>query len=267
MCAHSHHENDEECHIYFYMGAHYLRHEVFPAVGTMLLILYSIFVDFIRDMQKIHINQIFTGKSQILPGGHASGIIKLAVTGSVELTREGIVGDVQADRRFHGGVDKAVHHYAVENYSILKEYFPEIENSFVPGSIGENISTEGWDETTVCIGDVFQIGACKVQVSQPRAPCWKINARYGMEDISRFVEERGIAGWYYRVIETGRMQAGDEFALLERNADPISVREFWRVFLLPRPDFGQLARIGATPGLNEEMRDKINQRLDWLRKN
>jgi MOSC domain-containing protein YiiM len=218
-------------------------------------------------MQKIHINQIFTGKSQILPGGHASGIIKHAVNGPVELTREGLVGDVQADRRFHGGVDKAVHHYAAENYSLLQEYFPEIETAFVPGSIGENISTLGWDETTVCVGDIFQIGACKVQVSQPRAPCWKINARYGMEDISRFVEERGIAGWYYRVVQTGVMQAGDEFTLVERNPDPISVREFWRVFLLPRPELGALIRIGETPGLNAEMSDKINQRLDWLRKN
>jgi MOSC domain-containing protein YiiM len=218
-------------------------------------------------MKKTFINQIFTGNSQILPGGHASGIIKHAVTGPVELTREGLVGDVQADRRFHGGVDKAVHHYAAENYFLLKEYFPEIENSFVPGSIGENISTEGWDESTVCVGDIFQLGACKVQVTQPRAPCWKINARYDMEDISRFVEERGIAGWYYRVVQTGMIAAGDEFSLLERNADPIPLREFWRVFLLPRPDLAELSRIGATPGLNEEMRDKINQRLDWLRKN
>jgi MOSC domain-containing protein YiiM len=217
-------------------------------------------------MQKYYINQIFTGKSQILPGGHASGIFKHAVVGGVELTREGIVGDVQADRRFHGGVDKAVHHYAAENYSILKEYFPEIEDAFVPGSIGENISTLGWDETTVCIGDVFAVGKCKVQVSQPRSPCWKINARYGMEDISKFIEERGIAGWYYRVVQTGMLAAGDEFALLERNPDPITLREFWRVFLLPRPDHAELSRIGATPGLNEDMQARIAERIDWLRK-
>jgi MOSC domain-containing protein YiiM len=218
-------------------------------------------------MQKTYINQIFTGKPQILPGGHMSGIIKQAVKDPVTLTSVGIVGDVQVDRRFHGGTDKAVHHYAAENYFLLREYFPEIENSFVPGSIGENISTEGWDETKVCVGDVFQLGACKVQVSQPRAPCWKINARYGMEDISRFVEERGIAGWYYRVLQTGVVAAGDEFALLERNPDPISVREFWRVFLLPRPTLDELARIGATPGLNEDLKNKIAERLVWLRKN
>jgi MOSC domain-containing protein YiiM len=215
-------------------------------------------------MKKTIINQIFTGKSQTLPDGHATGIFKQAVTGPVALTREGIVGDVQADRRFHGGVDKAVHHYAAENYATLKEYFPEIENAFVPGSIGENISTLGWDENSVCIGDVFAIGACKVQVSQPRSPCWKINARYGMDDISRFIELRGIAGWYYRVLQVGSIQAGDEFALLARNPDPVSLRDFWRVYLLPRPDRSDLYRIGTTPGLNAEMQHKIAQRLDWL---
>lgn len=159
-----------------------------------------------------------------------------------------------------------MHHYAAENYAVLKEYFPEIEGAFVPGSIGENISTVGWDESAACIGDVFAIGACKVQVSQPRSPCWKINARYGMEDISRLIEERGIAGWYYRVLQTGMIAAGDEFALLERNPDPISLQEFWRVFLQTRPDPAQLQRIGATPGLNEDMRARIAERLDWLRK-
>lgn len=219
-----------------------------------------------QTLKKTHINQIFTGKSQFLPGGHASGIFKHPVDGAVELTREGIVGDVQADRRFHGGAEKAVHHYAAENYAVLREYFPEIEDAFVPGSIGENISTFGWDEATVSIGDVFAIGACKVQVSQPRSPCWKINARYGMEDISRLVEERGIAGWYYRVLQTGMIAAGDEFALLERNADPVSLQEFWRVFLQPRPEPAQLQRIGSTLGLNEDMRARIAERLDWLRK-
>ena len=213
------------------------------------------------------VDQIFVGAlSTLPPEGHATGIFKHAVTLPVEMHAGGLAGDVQADRRVHGGADKAVHHYAAENYEILKEYFPEHEAMFVPGSIGENISTRGWHENNVCIGDIFRIGVCRVQVSQPRSPCWKINARYGIEELSLFIQERALAGWYYRVLQTGLIGAGDEFELIERNADPVSIREFWRVYLQARPALSELWRIAATPGLNVEMRGKLEQRMAWLEK-
>jgi MOSC domain-containing protein YiiM len=176
-----------------------------------------------------------------------------------------LTGDVQADRRVHGGPEKAVHQYPVANLLRLRQRFPEIAAQFVPGSMGENISTPDWDESGVCIGDVFRLGSARVQLNQPRTPCWKIDARHGHEGITRFIAEEGIAGWYYRVLEPGRVVAGDSLELLERNADAISLREFWTLNHTHRPAPAALARLISTRGLNPDWRGRLQARLDWLR--
>lgn len=201
------------------------------------------------------------------PEGHPSGIFKAAVSGPVLLGPEGLRGDEQADRRVHGGPWKALHHYAAENYARLATAFPDKSALFVPGSFGENVSTRGWAEDTVCIGDVFRIGAATVQVSQPRQPCWKLNHKFGEEELMRFVAEHCVAGWYYRVLETGAIATGDRFELIERQAEPVSLRRLWFAFRAHRPDPAELARLRETPGLSPNWVQKIGQRLEWLEKN
>ncbi len=119
------------------------------------------------------------GIKSLEPEGQPSGIYKRPPLGPLRLTFTGLLGDVQADRRVHGGPEKALHHYAAENYARLADAFPECAAAFLPGSIGENISTRGWLEGAICIGGIFRIGAALVQVSQPRSPCWKINHNPG----------------------------------------------------------------------------------------
>lgn len=201
------------------------------------------------------------------PEGHPSGIFKQAATGPVMLGREGLEGDEQADRSVHGGPDKALHHYPAEHYAVLAAAFPDSAARFVPGSIGENVSTTGWTEENVCVGDVFRIGAARVQVTQPRSPCWKINHRYGLDNALQFVAERGITGWYCRVLEAGRIAAGDAFELLERNADPVTLRHLWQVTRSHRPQVEELSRLAWTPGLSESWAEKLRGRLEWLRQN
>ncbi len=201
------------------------------------------------------------------PEGHPSGIFKQAVIGPVRLGPEGLAGDEQADRRVHGGPHKALHHYAAENYARLAAAFPAKAALFVPGSLGENVSTTGWDEDTVCIGDVFRIGAATVQVSQPRQPCWKINHKFGEEELMRFVAEHCIAGWYYRVLEGGPIAAGDAFALIERNTEAVTLQRLWFSFRAHRPDIDELARLRTTPGLSPNWLQKLDERIEWLRKN
>jgi MOSC domain-containing protein YiiM len=201
------------------------------------------------------------------PEGHPSGIFKQAATGPVMLGREGLEGDEQADRSVHGGPDKALHHYPAEHYAVLAAAFPDSAARFVSGSIGENVSTTGWTEENVCVGDVFRIGAARVQVTQPRSPCWKINHRYGLDNALQFVAERGITGWYCRVLEAGRIAAGDAFELLERNADPVTLRHLWQVTRSHRPQVEELSRLAWTPGLSESWAEKLRGRLEWLRQN
>ena len=131
--------------------------------------------------------------------------------------------------------------------------------------MGENISTPDWDEESVCIGDVFRMGTARVQLSQPRTPCWKIDARHGLEGITRFIAEQGIAGWYYRVLDPGVVAAGDALELIERNDAAVSLREFSDLNHEHRPSLDVLARVIATPGLNPNWRGKLQARLEWLR--
>lgn len=214
------------------------------------------------------IDAVFAGGIRPLPPeGHPSGIFKEAVAGPILLGPEGLQGDEQADRRVHGGPHKALHHYAAEDYARLAAAFPGKAALFVPGSLGENLSTTGWDEDAVCVGDIFRIGAATVQVSQPRQPCWKINHKFGEEELMRFVAEHCVAGWYYRVLEGGAIAAGDAFELIGRNADPVTLRHLWFAFRAHRPDPAELARLRETSGLSPNWVQKLDERIAWLRKN
>ncbi|MBM3391909.1 MAG: MOSC domain-containing protein [Betaproteobacteria bacterium] len=211
---------------------------------------------------------VFAGGVRPLPPeGQPSGIVKHAVAGPVALGFEGLAGDAQADRKVHGGPDKALHHYPAEHYAAWAAAYPQCAAQFVPGSLGENVSTTGWTEENVCVGDVFRIGAARVQVTQPRSPCWKINHRYGLENALQFVAERGLTGWYCRVLEPASIAAGDAFELIGRNADPVTLKRLWQVTRSHRPAAEELSRLGWTPGLSESWAEKLRGRLEWLRQN
>lgn len=217
---------------------------------------------------KTIVTQIFAGAVQAMPGdGRPTGIFKRAIEGEVEIGFEGIVCDAQADRRVHGGPEKAVHQFPARHYARFAQDFGEIAAAFVPGSMGENLSSADWAEEDVCIGDVFAFGTARLQLNQPRSPCWKIDARYGVDGLTQYVAKHGIAGWYYRVLQTGRAQAGDTLHLIDRNADPISLRVYWDLREAARPPLDLLQRLIDTPGLAPDKRESWQQRLAWLHDN
>ncbi len=211
---------------------------------------------------------IFIGSPRYIGDeGQFSAIWKSPVDGPVRITKEGLAGDVQADRRVHGGPEKAVHHYAGENYAKLAARFPRIADALVVGSMGENLSTFGLDETSVCIGDVYRVGSAHLQVSQPRRPCWKIDARYGISGVTASIVETGLTGWYYRVLETGEAAPGDSIELVERPAGAVTLDALWTTWHRHRPDAERLAAIAHAPGLTAAWTRRIDERLTWLRAN
>lgn len=211
---------------------------------------------------------LYTGSPRYIGDeGRFSAIWKEPLAGSVHIGKEGLAGDVQADRRVHGGPEKAVHHYAGENYAKLAGRFPQIAAALAVGSIGENVSTFGVDETTVCIGDIYRLGGALLQVSQPRRPCWKIDARYGAAGIAAYIVDSGLTGWYYRVLETGLASPGDAFVLVDRPGGAPTLDLLWTTWHRHRPDAGQLAALADAPGLTPAWTARIRTRLDWLTKN
>lgn len=168
------------------------------------------------------VSTVLTGKTQTYrKKGDCfdSAIAKTVITNPVEVSVLGLVGDEQADQRYHGGVDKAIHHYALEHYQLWQQEVTSPEGLTAlsePGAFGENISTMGITEVDICFGDQLQIGSCTVEVSQSRQPCWKLNQRFATEQMALRVQETGRTGWYYRVLKAGVIQAGDAISLLHR---------------------------------------------------
>jgi len=145
-----------------------------------------------------------------------SAIGKLPVAHAVAIGPMGLVGDEQADRVHHGGIDKAIHHYPADHYPFWRGELGNVSLLGGPGAFGENISTMGLDEDSVFLGDRFRLGTALVEVSQARQPCWKLDHRFQARGVVARVVTTRRSGWYYRVLEPGQVQAGDGLILVER---------------------------------------------------
>lgn len=207
---------------------------------------------------------LYAGPIAPLAGGRPSAIAKRALAGEVELGALGLAGDAQADRRLHGGPDKALHQFPSEHYMALAQAFPAIGELLAPGSIGENISSLGMTEATVCLGDIYAFGAARIQVTQPRSPCGKIDRRYGVDGLARHIQAQGCCGWYYRVLENATVRAGANLTLVAREDDAVSLAEFHATLREPRPPRARLERLARMEALGADWLKKLRNRLQWL---
>ncbi|MHA7777020.1 MOSC domain-containing protein [Roseibium sp. M-1] len=169
---------------------------------------------------------LFTGEPEDRWEGKApSAIRKTRMDGVLQVTPTGIVGDRQADLAVHGGPEKALHIYPSEHYAHWRDTFPELSGIFQPGGFGENISSEGFTEEDLCIGDVLAAGTVRLQVAQGRQPCWKLNMHTGNPAQAASFQKTGRTGWYFRVLQEGSMQSGDSLELVERPCPDWNLRE------------------------------------------
>ncbi|MEW9899940.1 MOSC domain-containing protein [Chitinivorax sp. PXF-14] len=210
---------------------------------------------------------LFIGGIRPLPqSGRPTGMYKAPVAGVVELDTEGFVGDQQADRRVHGGPEKAVHLYPARHYEKLAAQFPEAAGELCAGALGENLSTPELDERDVRIGDVWRLGTARLQVCQPRNPCWKIDERFGCDGMAAHIAEERLTGWYFRVLEAGQVSPGDTLDLIEPAPDAPTLYDAMLLWQQHRPALGALDALSRVAGIGSGWRQKIVQRLDWLRK-
>ena len=150
-------------------------------------------------------------------GNGVTAIDKRPVDGRVRIGRFGVRADVQADRKHHGGLDKALYAYAQEDAAFWEG---ELDRDLAPGFFGENLRTEGIDVNAARIGEVWRIGeSVTVEVTMPRTPCQTF-ARWvgGAEQrgwVKRFSAERRL-GPYLRVLRNGFVQAGDPIEVISK---------------------------------------------------
>ncbi|ABG05052.1 MOSC domain containing protein [Rubrobacter xylanophilus DSM 9941] len=190
--------------------------------------------------------------------GVKSAIFKRPLGGPAWLGREGFAGDEQADRKNHGGPEKAAFVYPTEHYPRWQEM---LGLELPPAAFGENLSTRGLAEDGVCLGDVYRLGGALVQVSQPRRPCYKPAWRFGVRDLALLTQESGMTGFYLRVLEEGEVAPGDALALLERPVGAVSVGEANRVMHRDRDDAEGMGRLLAAPGLPPSWHAAFERRL------
>ena len=146
-----------------------------------------------------------------------TAIHKQPVAGAVAIGKLGLEGDEQADLSVHGGLDKAVYAYPAEHYpfwiaqraAVFKTAQP-----LPPGSAGENLTLAGLLESDVWVGDRLQVGAVLLQVTEPRTPCFKFNAKMGFAHAAKAMTQSGFTGFYLRVLQAGSVCAGDTVTLL-----------------------------------------------------
>jgi MOSC domain-containing protein YiiM len=198
-------------------------------------------------------------------GGKSSAIDKYPVTARLWLGETGLDGDEQADRKHHGGAEKALHHYPFDHYPAWLDEWdasaPGLARFNARGAFGENLSTSGMTEATVCVGDVYRIGGAIVQVSQPRLPCWKLNLRFGRDDMSRRVQQSLRTGWYYRVLEAGEIGAGDNVERLARVNPQWTVERLLRVLYVERDDRASLEAMAHLATLTASWRETAAKRV------
>ncbi|HKH91446.1 MAG TPA: MOSC domain-containing protein [Gemmatimonadaceae bacterium] len=172
-----------------------------------------------------------------------TGIWKEPVAGRVLVRGVNLVGDDQADRSVHGGIDKAVYAYAREDYDYWREH-EGIETS--AGLFGENLTVEGLDLSSAVAGERWTVGTTVLEVAQPRLPCFKLGIRMNDPRFPRRFQRVGRMGAYLRIVREGDVGAGDTVEVASRpdhgvtlqqmvNAlhDPASAEALWRVERLP----------------------------------
>jgi MOSC domain-containing protein YiiM len=192
-----------------------------------------------------------------------TAIFKEPVTGPVWVRRHNLDGDRQADRRVHGGADKAVYAYPFEHYAFWAHALGRDDLS--PGFFGENLTITDLPEDEVAIGDVLRMGEAVLEVSQPRTPCYKLGIRAGSEDFPTRFAESLRCGFYLRVLAEGRVQAGEPIARVARGEGGMSVREVFRLKTDAAADTATLARAARLPALAASGPASFEKRLAQAR--
>ena len=155
-----------------------------------------------------------------------TAIFKEPVPGPLALSRLHLDGDGVADPRYHGGPDKAVYAYPAEHYPFWAAELSRRDLAY--GTFGENFTTEGLLETEVRIGDVFDVGGARVQVTMPRTPCAKLGMRMGFMAFVRDFRASGRSGFYLRVLREGLVAPGDAIVRVATDPSQPSVADSFR---------------------------------------
>ena len=191
-----------------------------------------------------------------------SGIFKKPVENAIKVHGLGLEGDHQANKKLHGGTDKAICAYPAEHYDFWRDELVKPDLSF--GDFGENLTTYGLMEDAVCLGDRFRIGSAEVAVTQPREPCVTLNTRFGLVDLAIRFQKSGRSGFYFSVVKEGSINRGDAIECVFKDENRVSVSEFNRVLNGCSGVEDIMHRASEVRVLPQKLKDRLLKQLSGL---
>ena len=175
-----------------------------------------------------------------LPGRrpNRSGIDKRPVAGRVAVSELGLDGDVQVNRKYHGGEGQAVYAYAQED---ADWWAAELDRELPAGRFGENLRTTGLDLTGAVLGERWRVGTTLLEVTASRTPCANFERFWGVPQLVRRFTAHGATGAYLRVLETGDVGAGDAVEVVSRPDHGVTVGLLFRATTTQRRRLPEIA--------------------------
>lgn len=188
-----------------------------------------------------------------------TGYFKRETDTGIYLDKTEVKNDFVADLVHHGGPDKACYLYGYQHYAYWQESYPTLE--WEKGMFGENLTIESLDESSICIGDTFQIGAAVIQVSQPRQPCYKMGIRFQDPELPNKFRLAPFPGIYARVIQPGLVSKNDKMSLIEASKIQLDVSTVFSLLYTKEPDDELLELALSHPDLAFRAKEYLQQKF------
>lgn len=186
-----------------------------------------------------------------------TGIYKYPTSVPIYLGKSDVLKDTVIDRKHHGGEYKACYLFSADKYDYWKNLYPNLEWNW--GMFGENITVEGLDEATLRIGNIYEVGECLVQISQPREPCYKLGVRFGTQNVLKQFIGHNFPGTYIKVLKEGNVKIGDSFVLIEESKNTLTVQQFYQLLYTKEKDKNILQLAITNIHLPEYKREKLKK--------
>ncbi len=165
--------------------------------------------------------KIVTWKNKV----YKTGMFKYPIEGSIYLGEEDVLNDHVIDRRFHGGIEKAVYAYGKNHYAYWKNLYPDLEFNY--GMFGENLTIDSLNEEEIFVDSIYQLGETKIQVTKPRQPCVKLGIRFKDAKVIKQFWNTTKSGVYFKVIKTGKVTKNDVLLLLKKGMNTPTIADVY----------------------------------------
>src|SRR5262250_2494903 len=188
-----------------------------------------------------------------------TAVWKTPVQGRRLVRRLNIESDGQGDLAGHGGEHRAVMVYQIESYRYWEDRLGR--SDFTYGQFGENFTVEGMSDDEVCIGDRYRIGQALFEITQPRVTCYRVGMRMDEPQMAALLTSSGKPGFYFRVLQEGEIEAGDEIVKVADGPERMTVAEINALLYLPGHSRQQLERALRIPALSPGWRTSFEALL------